>query len=122
MTGAERRRDFPRLLRTPSPDSDRLEGPHLGVAQNDMGRQLAGAHHEQAPGIGWGKILRGQGRCSPRAAQCQFVTVQNGLRCARVGVEQYVAGVHRRQATQHVIRKDRYELPRRWRHSRAIRA
>src|SRR6202044_3461672 len=53
---------FPGLLLAPSPDSDCLQRPNLGVTQNDMRSQLAGSDHEQTARTRRGEILRRERR------------------------------------------------------------
>ena len=88
------------------PDRHPLDRPHRAVGLGQEARDLAGADHQQVPGIGTGEPRGSERRSRGGAAGGDLVTVDQGERRAGARVVQQVAGMQPRQAAGGVAGSD----------------
>jgi hypothetical protein len=94
----------------PTPNSHFPNGPHPGVAFDEMRRKLPRADHRQARSLRSGQIPRGQRRRGAGAPQSKLLAVEQRPRYTGRGVEQHISGGDRRQALRRIVGIDGHEL------------
>ena len=95
--------EFLRPFRPAAPDRDLRDRPHLGVHADELGRQRAGADHQQPPRIGPRQVARGQPRDAGGAPLGQRGAVEHRQGRPGGAVEQQVLAVDRRQPALAVV-------------------
>ena len=92
------------------PDRDLADRPHRGVRAHELGRQRAGADHQQPRGIGARQIAARQRRGRARAPGGEPGGVHHRQRLAGLGREQQIGAEHGRLAARGVVGEHRDRL------------